>query len=344
VFKKLGNFNPDHFKIEDARRAAKTLAADLANDVVIPSKSHGITVRAAFEKYVKALRARDPESKWADVVESYLESHFAGIADRRLASLSGANEEMIALHATITEEAGPSGANRAMQALRAVYKRERSLRPNTLPADNPVAVFGTLKVWHPERRAKKAVPFKRLPGWSAAVDEIAEVSPLRAAYHRLCMLTGARPGELARLKRKDVDWEARTFTLPKTKVRKMDIVIPMSKAIEAQLRIAFDEGDFIDDGTEWVFAADNSKSGHIKEPWEKTLPETGIHGRHTFKAVARAAGVHPDFVRALMGHVVPKDDAHSGYGGGEDDLEQDLRPAQEAISAKFRELWRRRAA
>jgi hypothetical protein len=44
--------------------------------------------------------------------------------------------------------------------------------------------------WNKQERANRAIPFAEFPAWAAQVNAIEQKDALRAAYHRLCVLTG----------------------------------------------------------------------------------------------------------------------------------------------------------
>ena len=67
-------------------------------------------------------------------------------------------------------------------------------------------------------------------------------SPIHRAYHLLAILTGARPGELARLKWSDVRPRQRSLVIAHAKAG-ADIAVPMSIEIVRALRMARDAED-----------------------------------------------------------------------------------------------------
>ena len=66
---------------------------------------------------------------------------------------------------------------------------------------------------------------------------MAQAGALRRTYHLTALLTGARPGELARTPLDDVDAKAYTLTIGNSKAGN-DIPIPLSPVIERALEMA----------------------------------------------------------------------------------------------------------
>ena len=73
--------------------------------------------------------------------------------------------------------------------------------------------------------------------WADALRKIKD--PTRKAYHLLGLLTGQRPGELARLKLSDVLPEERCLVIRRAKAYN-DIQSPLSRPIEQALKLARD--------------------------------------------------------------------------------------------------------
>ena len=152
---------------------------------------------------------------------------------------------MVDWHGDVTKRCGPYAANHSARILRAIYNRHREERDHSIPPDPPT--LGLRRRWNPQPRRDAAMPFDAFPEWQRQVDVVAETSPIRGAYHRLCMLTGMRPGELARLRVTDVNLAKHEMTVGKTKTG-LDLTIPTSPKIEEQLAIALGAGD-----PQWVF-------------------------------------------------------------------------------------------
>jgi len=85
-----------------------------------------------------------------------------------------------------------------------------------------------------------ALDFGDYPAWREAWQKIA--SPVERGYHLFCLLSGARPGEAARLTRADIDADRGMFKITNAKGGK-DINLPISPQIAFSLAMAVDAVD-----------------------------------------------------------------------------------------------------
>jgi integrase len=110
------------------------------------------------------------------------------------------------------------------------------------------------------------------------------------------LLTGARPGELARTRWRDIDVKADTLTIGDAKAGN-DIPVPMTRAIRDALKLAADAVP--DHKPDDLIFPGCSQVGHREE-----LPTRGHSLRRTYKTVAQNECHVPDEVSAyLLGHV-----------------------------------------
>ncbi len=124
--------------------------------------------------------------------------------------------------------------------------------------------------WNPEEPAQRAIPFDLLPCWAVQADEVRNQNPVRAAFHRLCLFTGMRPGELQRAEWKDLNLTRRVLVLHKTKTGG-SIEIPLTLQIVRELRRARDAGRVLYPTSPFVFSG-HSKSGHLVNSMPYTDP------------------------------------------------------------------------
>lgn len=324
-------------KTAEARAAAKLIDGERLNGKAPASKTRGVTLQQAADAHFAALG----DTRWRKEAEGFYNSHLSHWANRSLASLSG-SPEVVALHADISKRKGKRGgtyaANHSMRVLRAIYNRWREEHgPESLPPDPPT--LGMRRRWNPQPRADKAIPFQDFPKWAKQVDEIEKHNAVRAAHHRLCVLLGMRPGELARLRWADVDCRKRTLTVGKSKTG-IDITVPMSSAIAQQLKLARDAGRKLVDGSPWLFPAVRGESGHISH-WredKRTLDHHGNAGRHSYRTVGASLGIDELTIRLLQGHSLSG--ISQGYVTRALLVGTSLRAAQRRISKRIVELMR----
>jgi integrase len=93
----------------------------------------------------------------------------------------------------VTKSNGPVSANHCARVVRAAYKRA-GRRDISLPSRLPTSAVE----FNDETPSQKALDFKKFPAWLKAWRKID--SATRQAYHLTELLTGTRPGELARLR------------------------------------------------------------------------------------------------------------------------------------------------
>ena len=184
-----------------------------------------ITVGAAMDDYVAWLKSQNKSPGGIKEVEGTRRRCLDHLASTTLLSLVENPSICRDLHRKISTQRGPVEADHAMRVLRAAHNRaaraDRALN-NTSPV---IAVD-----WSPQGKKRRdlAIPFHEMPAWAAQIEKLRATNPIRASYHKLCLFTGARPGELARSRWQDVDVRGRTLTLHDIKTAP-DIVIPLSR-------------------------------------------------------------------------------------------------------------------
>lgn len=187
----------------------------------------------------------------------------------------------------------PVAGNHAAKVLRAVYRHAAELN-RTLPPHDPCSA---VKMF-PEERSEAALAFADFPKWRAAWGKIE--SETRKTFQMIGLLSGTRPGELARLKWVDVLPHERVFFIRAAKARneKHDIRVPMSRAIARELKRARDAGV----EREWVFPA---RAGRHIVKFDDDLPAHGMMYRRTWRTVAADLSVDELVTMFCQGHKPP---------------------------------------
>lgn len=123
---------------------------------------------------------------------------------------------------------------------------------------------------------------------------------------RLCLLTGARAGEIAGLRWEHVDLEGGIALVPRPKERKPKRLVLVPAAVHL-LKTVPRMG-------EWVFpgrTAGAMRSGSVTHGWGEVRELARLHGvrlhdlRHTFASVAIEAGLDLTQLGGLLGHASP---------------------------------------
>jgi integrase len=339
TYKRLG-FYPE-ISLKEARRLAKIEAGEVARGNITPSQREATTVGKAMAAYIAHLKEKvgqgEKSAKWVRQVESAAKNHILPAFDnytlRELTQDHSADVK--AWHVKIKRNSGPIAADHASKILRAVYRRA-GIRED-LPARLP-----TREIEFKERdRSQRALAFEDFPQWYKAWQKIE--SPTRRAFQMICLLTGARPGELARTKWADVfpthperkgKRMMRSFVIRSAKA-KNDIYIPLSPPLVKELKRARDVARAIKPQSVYIFPA--RADGHIVKFDVDDLPAWGMMLRRTYRTIAADLGVDELTTHFLMGHV--PSGISRGYvakmtlSGG-----QGMRNAQRRISARIVEL------
>jgi len=327
ISRKLGEH--PYTPVEQARAAAHDIIGQRANGRLPTNPNKGVTLATAFEEYTKSLQSRQASTEWIRRSAAFYRRCLSHWGNETLKSLSGKPEMVRDWHTDVTTTRGPSEANHAARVLQSIYRRAQKT-DRSLPAMHPC----TAVLFNPERRANKAIPFEEFAGWAKEVALIP--NPVRGAFHRMCVLTGMRPGELARLRWDGIDCRKRTMTVGKTKTG-VEITIPISLAIAQELRRARDAGRVMHEtkAREWVFPSANSERGYLAT-WTDKLSHQGNAGRHTYRTVAASIGIDELSIRLLQGHALTG--VSQGYVTRQLLVGTSLRTAQRRISRRIVEL------
>jgi integrase len=321
-----------------ARKAALVVAGTVAAGKLMPGQRTALKLADALTAYIDHLKAtaakRGKRATWAANVQSLARVHLLPQwAGWPLAELSAAPAAVAAWHRDMTRDAGPVVANHAARVLRAAYRRAARL-DRSLPPGLPTSAVE----YNTETRSQNALAFADFPKWGKAWAKIE--SPTRRAFQMIDLLTGARPGELGRLKWADVLPRERVLVIRGAKADN-DIRIPLSAAIARELKRAHDAARADKIESEYVFPARDD--GHIVKFDCDGLPAHGMALRRTWRTVAADAGVDELLAHFMLGHVpagisrgyVSKMMLASGQG---------MRAAQRTISRRIVSLLGHRKA
>jgi integrase len=226
--------------VQQARRVALVHAGRIASGRVTPGVRTATKFGAALDNYIQHAREHGKSGAWPRNLESLKRTHLAEFLLWPLRDLANAPAAVAAWHKRITKESGPNIANQAARVLRATYRRAAKL-DRTLPPHNPVSAVEM----NAEPRSQRGLEPGNFPKWSAAWDRIE--SPARKTFQMINLLTGCRPGELARLRWSDFfpshpetgKRMMRSFAIRDAKA-KNTIYVPMSTAIVRELKRARD--------------------------------------------------------------------------------------------------------
>jgi integrase len=317
--------------LTQARQRAQKVRGELAGGVNPNARkrelrARSVTLAEAFEAFIAG---RKGSRKLADRTEYDYRRLLYGTIDengarrhdgylspwraRPLAAIT--REDVAAKHAQLVKRSGAQ-ANYAMRLLSAVWTFTRAGAPEIGP--NPVEILRELKAWVRLERRKTCIRAHELEAWFAAVRELkteatCDNSEAARVYFQALVLSGHRPGELARLRVPDIDLKARVFTVGVTKNR-TDHTLPMSDYLYELFAAWLPKVK-----GEWAFPGAGPK-GHIVEPKKlvaKVREASGVAWtpadcRRTFISIAESLDIPAYALKRLLNHKMAND-VTAGY-------------------------------
>lgn len=255
--------------VAGARKAAQAITGQIAGGHLEPGKAAALLFTDAWDKYLAYLKA-EKSPTWHKIATGlgklYLIPKWQGWS---LAEISNSPQDVKDWHADTAKHSAVI-ADKCGKLLRACYRYSGRLRRD-LPAALPTS---GIKFRDVEARQAGMTDAEHR-AWGEAWRKI--TNKTRAAYQLAAILTGMRPGELARVRVEDVHDDH--FVIRKAKAG-ADIWVPASAPIKAALQMALDAGQ----GSEWLFPGRNG--GHIKKFDVDDLPCHGNALRHNYKNIS----------------------------------------------------------
>jgi integrase len=292
--KVLGYF-PD-MRTADARDAARIWMGKVAANDLGPGKREAVKVETSLAEYIAYLErqsaTKGKPATWAKLARHIVKKHIAPrFGAWSLAEIAVHPGAVADWHRDITDNNGPVIANRCAKLLRAAYRRSAK-RDVSLPQRDPASAVE----FNTEEAAQTAMDFRDYPKWLEAwhAIEVGPKAPCRKEYHLFGLFTGMRPGEIARIRWRDVLPHKRVVVIPNAKKDKT-IRIIMSAPIARILKRARDVGKPVDKDA-LVFAHCEAV-GHT----QRDLPTRGHAFRHSYTTVAADIHIDDAFVKILQG-------------------------------------------
>lgn len=189
---------------------------------------------------------------------------------------------------------------------------------------------------YPENRRERFLSGDELARAAAGITEAEAagiISLHAAAALRLCILTGARQGEIKGLRWREVDLERRMLLLEDSKTGRKPIYLsePAVQILAALPRI---------DGNEHVIAGVNGQPyQNLTRAWEKARKRAGLGDvrlhdlRHTFASFGASEALSLPMIGKLLGHRVPATTARYAHLARDPVIE-----ANERVGAKLASL------
>ena len=295
--------------------------------------AQSITLTDAFKAFLASRKNLSPRTRYD--YNRLLDTYLWDWKDKRVAAITKdmveKRHELIAKGMRVPSKKGEDGwvevaseaqANYTMRFLRAIInfsmvKYEDNQGKPLLP-ENPVRRLSQARAWYPVERRQTVIKAHQIANWLTAVlrlesDAVNGKAEVVRDYLVFMLLTGARRGEAAKLRKADVDLKERTFTLVDTK-NKQPHTLPLSDYLYllAKRRVESDESEFLFSGT--------GKRGHLVEPKKqmmKVIEDSGVHFtlhdlRRTFASIAESLDIPAYALKRLLNHKM-KNDVTAGY-------------------------------
>ncbi|QPF91484.1 tyrosine-type recombinase/integrase [Bradyrhizobium commune] len=294
IFRTLGEW--PMMNTEDARKAAEITVGNVHTGDAAPNKRSSVKFEVAFGQYLEYLKEKAEKNgkppRWHyNVTKLGDKIILTKWAKWSLYEMAMSPASLASWHKQVTKDHGPVSANHAARIVRATYKRAARL-DRSLPAYLPTSAVE----FNTEKPKQAALEFKGFPAWLRAWRKIDNA--IRQAYHLTGLLTGARPGELARLRWEDYSDNERLLVIADAKAGNR-ITIPITDEIAAALKMAraAAEGLGHDIGQDSLIFP-----GCKQAAWRDELPARGHVLRHTYSTVAADLGIDDLHRHFLLGH------------------------------------------
>lgn len=297
--------------VEQARKLARVRGGEVASGIdpvekLEAARRESTTVADLFQLWRQdRMIGPDPErplkKSWRKD-QSLYDRHLKPLARMRASDVTQAIAKR--RFADVTRESGPVEANHVQRLARAMWNHAAAQEP-ALVESNPWKAIAS----NPERHREEWVKHDQLPALLAAFDSLEDQS--HADLFRLCLLTGARSGNVKSMRWRDVDLSRGTWTISGAE-HKNGRPVTLGLAPQALEVLASREGCH----PVWVFPA-NSKQGHLTnaaKSWRTVCERYGkalglddvdlhLHDlRHTLASWLVSAGASLAMVGKALGH------------------------------------------
>lgn len=216
---------------------------------------------------------------------------------------------------------GESQANQAFRVLRSLLNYAaiafEDSSGNSLLPDNPVRRLTQTRSWNKKRRRQDVIAASDLQKWYREVLKLQ--SDTIRDFLILCLFTGLRRTEAAKLKWKDINFEQRSLRIPEENAKSdrehglplSDFVLNLLKERHRTMVRRL--------GNDYVFPARDG-DGYLSEPkWSisKVIGASGVKFschtlRRTFETTAEQLDISHYALKALLNHSV-QNDVTGGY-------------------------------
>jgi integrase len=312
------------FTAEQARSEAKNLLGMIArginpNDISKAKKAKSVTLSEVYQAYLKARNSLKPRTIYD--YDRFMKTYFEEWNNKPLAEIS---KDLIEKKHREIGERSEAQANLAMRFMRAIFNfalgQYEDSSGNAIIADNPIKRLSQTRAWYRVERRQTLIKAHDLPAWFKAVNELPMLSSgiNREAvkdYLLLLIFTGLRREEGLGLQWKDVDFKAKTLTIPDPKNRQSH-TLPLSTFLFDLLKNRSDNNL---EKSAFVFPGRGIK-GYMDDPNKQmkiVVEKSGVtftpHDlRRTFITIAESLDISAYALKRLANHKMTND-VTAGY-------------------------------
>lgn len=250
------------------------------------------TLRELFDLYLE-LHAKPHSKRWNDTMRRF-EIHLKCFADRPTSTITRIEVQNWLNNIGKT---GRHSANRNYDVLRAIFSW--GIKKEVINHRNPCLGVDRFRLKPRERFVQPGEEFQRL---ADAIN--AETNKTLRDFFWMCLMTGARRGNILNMRWEELNLDTGTWVIPDTKNGDSQTVPLIAEAIEL-LKRRRDEAK-----SEWVFPSHkrNAPYGSPKAAWNRirkraNLPDLRIHDlRRTVGSYMAIQGVSSTIIGKALGH------------------------------------------
>jgi integrase len=291
---KLGRF--PEITIEQARRSAYSLINDISHGVNPKDDkkilNQTITFQNIFDAYIERHGKLHKKTWQYDIYQC--KTYLSSLLDKKIRDINKAI--IMDLHSSISRNNGIYTANRALSLLHTIFNKAIEWGWEGVNPCNGIKKFK-------EKSRERFIHGDELPRFFEALNN--EPNEIFRDFFYICLLTGARRGNVLSMNWKDINLVRGTWNIKETKNGEEQIV-PLSGEVIAILKCRL-----VNKTSDWVFPSSNSASGHIEEPkkaWKRVIQNAGIEDlrihdlRRTLGSWQAATGANSFIIGKSLGH------------------------------------------
>jgi len=287
-------------KIKQAKRMALAYAGEIVTGTNPQDRKRQaraeLTLGELFDEYL-VRHARPHKKTWRQDDQQFAR-YLADWNGRQLSDITP--RDVQARHLGIHDRAGPYAANRMLALLHTLFAKADAWGYSTGP--NPARKVKRFR----EKSRERFLQADELPRFLRALDE--EPNKTIRDFLLVCLLTGARKGNVETMRWEQLNLEAATWHIPDTKSGLPHTVPLVGPALEILRARQASAGK-----SPWVFPG-NGKTGHLvetKAAWARILERAGIEDlrvhdlRRTLGSWQAATGASLPVIGKTLAHKTP---------------------------------------